>query len=237
MKNRAIRKGSIGNAGLVSLAFALAGCGATLKTIDLQPAKVFPGALEAKGAQGVCQGPGNPPPITFFPGPGEVVGGFDDFYQPGLPPLPCNVFRDDVFRGGVMFDLSQFLAVVNAELLFDTDKSALRFNGQTAFQQPANSWATELGMATLPFSQDPTLPQDNELGLLQAPGGVDANVSFQVRQWLSGTHANNGFVIWGPNDFPTANNHPTDNNAEVSWYSNFRLRVTYDPSKNPNAPQ
>ena len=222
---------------LAALAATLSGCGATLKTIDLQPQQVLAGAAEGKGAEGACQDPGNPPPTTFFPGPGEVTGGFDDFYKPGAPPFPCNVFRDDVFRGGVKFDLTTFNSIINAELLFDTDKSAIRFNGQTAFQQPPSSWATEVGMATLPFSQDHFLPQDNELGLVQAPGAVDANVSFQVRQWLNGSHANNGFVIWGPNDLPTKGIHPTDNNAEVSWYSNFRLRVTYDPSKNPNAPQ
>jgi hypothetical protein len=222
---------------LVVSAVVLCGCGATLKTLDLQPEQVFPGAAEGKGAQGACTGPGNPPPITFFPAAGEVTGGFDDFFKPGAPPFPCDVFRDDVFRGGVKFDVSKFNSIVNVELLFDTDKSAIRFNGQTAFQQPPTSWATEIGLATLPFSQDGTLPQDNEAGLVQAPGGVDVNVSSQVRQWLNGTHANNGFVIWGPNDIPTKNDHPTDNNAEVSWYSNFRLRVTYDPSKNPNAPQ
>ena len=84
---------------------------------------------------------------------------------------------------------------------------------------------------------DASLIDDDEAVLAPGSGSQDVNVTSQVREWLSGQHANNGFVIWGPLPIPTEDAHPSDNNAEVSWYQNFRLKLLYDPTKNPNAPK
>jgi hypothetical protein len=221
----------------IAAALALAGCAATLKTIDLPAQSLFATSIVGGGAFGFCYGADDPPPTSFSPGPGELLVGFDDWRRPGAPPFPCDTVRDVAFRSGIAFDLAKFKTVVNAELLFDTANSVTRAGGETTSQQPPQSAATALGLAVKPLGTDPGLLDEEETALASSTGSQDINVTAQVREWLSGSRANNGFVLSGPLPAPTEDAHPSDNDAKVSWERNFRLRLQYDPSKNPGAPQ
>jgi hypothetical protein len=206
----------------------------TLKTIDLTPTHFATGTSGVAGSIGYCFSAGNPPASSFSPGSGQVLVGFDDFFQPGSDPFPCNNVRDAIFRAGVQFDVSQFDSVVSANFLFDTDSSVDRSNGETTGQSPPKSVATTLGLGTQAFS--PPFPDDDEASLPAGPN-IDVGVSGQVRDWITKTHPNFGFVIWGPRPPIGSGTPPEDNDAQVSFYSNFKLRVTYNPAQNPHAPQ
>lgn len=160
--------------------------------------------------------------------------GFDDFFNPGTDPFPCSDIRDAIFRGGVAFDVSQFDSVVSADFLFDTANSVNRSGGETTGQIPPKSVATTLGVGTQAFS--PAMPDDNEASLPSGPN-IDVGVSGQVRDWVSKARPNFGFVIWGPRGPVDPNNPPEDNDAQVSFYTNFKLRIVYNPAQNPRAPQ
>ncbi|HTP27287.1 MAG TPA: hypothetical protein VMK12_16750, partial [Anaeromyxobacteraceae bacterium] len=71
---------------------------------------------------------------------------------------------------------------------------------------------------------------------LPAGPSFDIGVSSQVRAWLGG-RSNFGFIIGGPRPTATSSSYPQDNDAQMSWYGNFRLRVLYNPAMNPRAPQ
>jgi hypothetical protein len=225
-----------GLAAAIVVASAVAGCDVKLKTIDLIPVQTFQGFGGGGGASGYCFNADSPNMNTFSPGTGQIIVGFDDWFSPGSDPFPCNVYRSFVFRAGVKFDLSQFNSIVAANLLFDTGNSISRQNGEVVGQSPPASFATTLGLAHNTLGTDNDLVDDDEASLAPTSGSLNVGVSSQVRDWLNGSHANNGFVIGGPLAVPT-NNFPEDNNAQVSFYQNFRLQVLYNPAQNPNAPQ
>ena len=160
--------------------------------------------------------------------------GYDDYFRAGTDPFPCDDVRFTVYRGWVKFDLSQFDSLGVASLLFDLESFGTRVDGRAVKSSPGNSVATVLGVATQSFS--PELPYDNAASL---PAGVNINVGVggQVRDWVSGSRPNFGFVIDTSRDRFNASYHPKDNELQVSWYTNFRLRVVYNPALNPRAPQ
>jgi hypothetical protein len=205
-------------------------CNVTLKTLDLSPSDFDTGTTGTAGSIGWCLSAGNPPPTSFAPGPGQVMVGFDDFFNPGSQPLPCNELRDANFRGGVAFDVSPFDQIVSADFLFSTDSSIGRSGGETTSQIPPKSVATTLGVGTAAFS--PAMPDDNEAPLVASPVGVTS----QVRDWVTGARPSFGFVLWGPRPPVNHSNPPQDNDAQVSWYSGFKLRIVYNPANNPRAP-
>ncbi len=216
----------------------LPGCGGcpqvTLKTLDLQPTRVATGTDGFQGSMGYCLSAGHPPPTAFSPGAGRVMVGFDDFFDPGSDPFPCDDIRAVNFRAGLLFDVSQFDSLVTADLLFDTVDSIIRTGGETIGTSTPKSHATELGVGTQAFTT--ALPYDNEASLPAGPN-MNIGVSGQVKDWVDGTRPNFGFVLSGPRGPISKSNPPKDNDAKVSWYSNFRLRVTYNPAQNPRAPQ
>jgi len=224
--------------GLILFALFMSGCDkcspVALKTMDLKPTATFTGSSGTSGSEGWCFSQGNPPPSSFSAGPGQVMVGFDNFFKPGADPFPCNDLRDTVFRGNVAFDVSQFDSVASADLLFDTQNSIERSNGETTASSPPKSFATVFGTAT--STSTGKLPFDNEASL---PGGqsIDVGVSSQVRSWVDKSHPNHGFVIAGPTDLVDSSNPPENNQAKVSWYGNFKLRIVYNPAQNPHAPQ
>ncbi len=226
---------------IIALGAVVSACGCqgcppvTLKTLDLSASSAATGTSGVQGSIGWCISAGNPPGTSFSPGAGRVMVGFDDFFKAGSPPFPCNDVRAVVFRAGVMFDVSQFDSIVSADLLFDTVASVSRSNGETTGQNPAQSFATTLGEGTGKFTTK--MPDDNEVSLTPASGSIDVGVSSQVRDWITKAHPNFGFVLWGPTGPVDPNNPPEDNDAKVSWYTNFKLRVVYNPAQNPRAPQ
>jgi hypothetical protein len=228
---------SLATALIVAVSLMTSGCPpVTLKTIVLPPSNMAVGVSGTQGTTGCFYCPGqNIPPTSFSAGQNQAMVGFDDYYQPGSGLCPCNDVRAVVFRSGVMFDLSKFDSIVSADLLFDTVNSVSRSNGETTGQSPPASYATTLGVGTQAFSA--AMPDDNEVSIGQTSGSVDLGVSSQVRDWISGAHPNFGFVLWGPTSPPDQNSFPTDNNAQVSWYSNIRLQVVYNPAHNSRVPQ
>jgi hypothetical protein len=220
---------------IAMLTLLLYGCPPVpIKLVDLAPVNLATGTSGVAGAEGYCLSGGSVPPVAFSPGPGQVLVGFDDFFQPGAQPFPCDHLRDANFRAGVQFDLSKFSKVGIATLTFDTVDFVARANGETTGSSPPTSVATTLGVGTQAFSA--AFPDTDEVSL---PGGptVSVGVGNQVSNWVTSPGSNFGFVISGPRASIDPNNPPKDNDARVSFYANFRLTVTYNPVLNPNAPQ
>jgi hypothetical protein len=207
----------------------------TLKTLDLNPTSLAVGTSGVSGSTGWCLSAGNPPPSTFSAGKGQLMAGFDNFFKAGAPPFPCNDVRAVVFRSGVLFDVSQFDSIVSADLLFDTQNSISRSGSETTPQSPPASNATTLGVGTKTFTT--AMPDDNEASIAGLSGAIDVGVSSQVGDWVTKARPNFGLVIWGPHGPVDPNNPPEDNDAKITWYGNFKLRVIYNPAQNPRAPQ
>jgi hypothetical protein len=225
-------------AALLIVLALLPGCGGCpqvkLKTLELQPTSRANGTDGFQGSMGWCLSAGKPPPTSFSPGAGRAMVGFDDFFDPGSDPYPCDDIRAVNFQAGILFDVSQFDSIVTADLLFDTVDSVVRTGGETIGTTTPTSHATTLGVGTQAFTS--ALPFDND-ALLPAGPNLNIGVTSQVRDWVDGTRSNFGFVVAGPRGPISKSSPPKDNDAKVSWYSNFRLRVTYNPAQNPRAPQ
>jgi hypothetical protein len=224
----------------LALALLMSGCqgcppSVTLKTLELKPTTMTTGRSGFAGSMGWCLHAGHPPPSAFSAGPGQVMVGFDNFFSAGTPPFPCDDLRAVVFRAGIRFDVSQFDQVVSAELLLDTVQSISRAGGELVGTSPPTSHATAVGVAVGPFTGQ--MPYDTEAPLTPASGNVNVAVLTQVRAWIDKTHSNFGFVVAGPTGLADPSNPPKNNDAEISWYSNVRLRVGYNPGQNPRAPQ
>src|SRR6185295_3062855 len=83
----------------------------TIKTIDLHTVDQRTGTTGFAGSMGLCLSQGSPPPSPFSAGSGQILVGFDDFFEPGTDPFPCNDIRVANFRGGAKFDLSSFKVI------------------------------------------------------------------------------------------------------------------------------
>ena len=223
--------------GLVLMVHGCEGCpSVTLKTLELRPANMATGISGVAGSFGYCTSAGEVPPAPpFGTGAGEVKVGFDDFFRYGTDPFPCHDIRNSIFRGGVRFDLSQFDAVVSADLLFDAARSMVRTGGgPISNEAPAVSHATTLSVATQAFTSQ--MLADNDAFLPLGPA-INIGVSSQVHDWVSKSRPNFGFVIGGPRGPVSSSSMFRDSDAMVTIYGNFRLRVIYNPALNPRAPQ
>ena len=191
-----------------------------------------------------------PPGAGFFlnglgpepvPG-GEIDVGYEDIFNQGAQPFPCEQEQEMLYRGHVMFDFSMFDAIGSATLQFNVAQSENATAGPSEI--PANSYATVLGMSTGLINGDNGpyyWPYDSDVTLPACIGGIikpdcQLDVSSQARQWASGAHANYGFIFAGP-ILNLPGNLPQDNNAQLSWYANFQVQVVYNPAMNPRAPQ
>ncbi len=172
---------------------------------------------------------------------GEATVGWEDIYDEGAQPTPCEEEQQTIYRGHLHFDLSEFDAVADATLKFDMSHSENATGGPNEI--PPNSYATVLGMSTgtrndgngnyfWDYDNDVTL---GSCGALISPN-CSVDVSWQVNQWTSQKHFNWGFIIAGPK-LSTDNPLPKDNNAQLTWYKNYKLTVLYNPALNPRAPQ
>lgn len=217
------------------LVLMLSGCApGMLKTVELQPLATTTGTSGEAGSFGFCASQRTIPAPTFSPAPAQMMVGYDDFFRAGTPPFACDDLRVSVFRGGVKFDLSQFDAIVNAELLLDTMKSVTCSDGDLIGASTPISYANQLCVATEMFSSK--MLCDNE-ALLPVGDTISVGVSNQVRDWISKSRNNFGFVLGGPRPPFPATSPPRDNDAKISWYNNFRLRIRYNPALNLRAPQ
>jgi hypothetical protein len=220
---------------VLAIAVGLTGCGTTpvtVKTLELHEVNFGTGTSGTAGSKGFCTSVGDIPPVEFSPGSGQIMVGMDDFFRPGTDPFPCDDLRVSNFRGGILFDVSQFDTIAAAKLIVDTVGFISRSNGETIASSPPTSVATMISMATQPFSPKMFADNDNPL-----PGGnISILVSDQVSDWVTKAHPNFGFVIWGPRGPIGPGDPPEDNDARVSFYQNFRLDITYNPALNPRAP-
>jgi len=225
----------------------LTGCNpVTLKTITLNPTQVTSNYQTAYSETWECSAPWGglytnglgPEPSN----PGEAPSGYDDIFNQGANPLPCNEQEQILYRGQVQFDLSQFDSIVSATLNFNGARSTLNAQPQ---QYPA-CIATIIGMSTGTRNDgngNYYWDYDNEASitplpycLTLLPPTYSIGVSSQAREWLhGGDHTNNGFIIAGPNLGPPS--PPSDNNGAVTWYNGFQLVILYNPALNPRAPQ
>ncbi|HUI22607.1 MAG TPA: hypothetical protein VLZ74_16420 [Methylocella sp.] len=235
----------------LGLGLLLAGCPrtpVTLKTVTLTPSQMNGSYRYWYSQNAWCSvplpGQGlflnglGPEPL----GPGEVYSGFEDIYNKGAEPFPCEEQQQTLYRGQVAFDLSQFDNITSATLNFNVERSIAE-NGGVTDQVPPSSDATTLGVSTgtrddgngpyfWDFDNAASLPS---CGPLITPN-CSVGVSSQARDWATHAHPNFGFILAGPIlDFPS--NLPKDNNGNVSWYDDFQLQVTYNPAQNPRAPQ
>jgi hypothetical protein len=227
------------------LVIALTGCPptpVTLKTVVLSPTDVSYGYQYNHSWSWECDVPQGLPTYGTGPGPvssGETLVGWYDYFIPGAQPLPCNNAYQYITRGHVQFDLSQFDAIADATLAFSVDSSESQTLGP--MDQPPQSYATVLGMSTGQAQGDNGpywWPYDNDvaLGGCGALLGCSIDVSNQANQWTHQQHFNYGFILAGPK-LSLDNSVPQDNNAQQTWYGNFKLTVLYNPALNPRAPQ
>jgi hypothetical protein len=215
----------------------------TLKTVTLNPTALNWSTWYWDASNAWCSVPGGgvwlegtgPEPV----GPGETYSGYEDIYESGPPPAGCTYQEQRLYRGWFAFDLSQFNTIGTAELTFGVGPS-IHENGGVNQDNPPQSYATTLGMSTGTsntgngsFYWNYDNPANFSCSALTR---CSFAVTTQVAQWVSGAHANNGFIIAGP-ILNFGNSLPSDNNGQVSWYSGFQLQVTYNPAQNPNAPQ
>ncbi len=223
----------------IGLLLLLAACGVPLNTVTLSPSQVRWAYQPASFTSFWCTAgdePGTAP--AFSAGPNETLAGFSDFYNPGLDPFACVVKEEQQYRGGPIFDLSQFDNITSATLSFNVERSILADKFTFQDQVPPACNATTLGMGT----EDVPYNFDNPVQLPPCAGGpYSFDVSTQARDWTSAQppHGNFGFILAGPRlDFPSdLSNLPNDLLTSVSWYNNFQLTVLYNPALNPRAPQ
>lgn len=214
---------------VAALLLALAGCERpiTLKTIELTSPHIAIGESGARGTTGLCLS-SNVPQSGYSAADGHIMVGFDDWFDGGTF---CDALRAINFRGGVRFDLSRFDASSIAVLKFQLLTSIRRSGGGPAVGPPPPlSFATTFDAATHPF--DGEMRADDSTTL-----PVEITVGSFVNDWLTGARPNFGFVLGGPRGPIDQKNPPKGNDAQLSWYGNFRLAVTYNPALNPRAPQ
>ena len=230
------------------LLFALifAGCSGcppvTLKTITLQPSALDHPSYYSYSSSWECGVPGSglytnglgPEPV----GPGQSTVGFEDIFNQGANPAPCNENEQTIYRAHVRFDVSKFDSVASATLTYNVARSESSTGGSA--DVPPSSYATVMGMSTGQNSSSVWWDYDNEVTLAQCGELIQPNclqdLSFEVNQWTSQNHFNYGMILAGPKA-GTDNPLPNDNNAQLTWYDNFALVVLYNPALNPRAPQ
>jgi hypothetical protein len=234
----AARMGSAGVIAAIVLATS-SGCDScspvTLTTKDLKPTRFSTGTSGTVGADGFCLVNGTSPSSAFSAGTDHVMVGFDNFFRAGSGFLPCDDIRANVFRGGVVFDVSPFDVLASATLSFDTARSILRTNGATIGAIPGTSFATTVGVGIQPPFPT-TMPETNVESLPAGPR-ISVIVSDQVGDWIDKTVPNFGFIIGGPTGLVDRSDLPKNNEAKLSWYQNFNLQVLYNPALNPRAPK
>lgn len=217
------------------LIMLLSGCApGTLKTVELKPLLVTTGTSVVSGSFGFCDKEGVTPVSTFSSAPPTVMVGYDDFFKGGKVPFACDDVRVSTFKGGVKFDVSQFDSITNAELLLDTIRSVSRDDGRLIATEVPISYANKLCMSTEIYASPMLCDNHTRLPVGET---IKVRVSEQVGDWVTMSRNNFGFVLKGPRPEFSIQTPPRDNNAKVSWYSNFRLRVTYQPALNSRAPQ
>lgn len=221
---------------LILVFSALSGCGdkPPLKTVELKPITLETVKWDGPGVQwgfwcNFSAGSNGIMSCDPTPAPGQATVGFCDYYAGETDLFPCAIHYDLYFLSRFTYDLSKFDKVATATLIFDV------VSGSQS-QNPPKSNATTLGVATQHFIDFPFgIPFDKQVDLNEGPH-FELNVSPQVSDWTSHTRPNFGFILAGPKlNFPST--LPDDNDSALSSYSNFKIKIEYNPKLNPRAPQ
>ena len=216
--------------------FALTTCSdppTRIKTLELTGKNLFTSKFRFGGDKGFCISSVSVPNTPFSAGSNEVMVGHDNFFVSGTF---CDRLRALTFRGHVDFDVSQFDSIINANMVYDVLASAERTGDGTIGRTPPKSFANVLGLQTSPVDIF-RLNFDSDAPLFDNGPSFDIAVTRQVQSWLDGSHVNEGFILAGPLPLPDHNDPHENNEVKLSWYGNFRLRISYNPAANPRAPQ
>ena len=170
----------------------------------------------------------------------QAMVGYENLYDPGTAPLACHVFRATLARGQVKFSLDEYDSILSAILLFDTFRSVEGSTPEGMISRlPGTSFATRIGMAADESFGTPSFPLINEVRLSWKSHPVEVDITPYVGQWTSGARVNNGLLL--ANDLELlpadADRLPKNNDVQLSWYGNFRLRVLYNVPDHPRTPQ
>jgi hypothetical protein len=128
--------------------------------------------------------------------------------------------EEQLYRGQVVFDLSQFTKILGATPLFNVDSSwspsvAPDSGGAPYQDNPPISHATTLGMSTgLVVSPDSNafVPWDfdNATSLPACTNSCSVDVTWEAKAWIAEPHYNWGFIFARP-DFDYPSDLPHDN--------------------------
>lgn len=184
--------------------------------------------------KGLCLSMPDVPEFAGNAPAGQAIVGFDHWHDPGTDPFPCAAARVALVRAVVHFPLDKYDSILSAFLLFDPVRSIDRDGGRTFGQVPAASYATRVGAAVA--GDEFQMLDEVPLGWRTRP--VEVNVTSFVTHWITDVRPNAGFTIANGSDVQRMRYDviPHDNNAQLAWYGNFRLRVLYNVPDNPRTP-
>jgi len=198
---------------------------------------VFPGpALQS----GYCLSSPKYPPLQYVATLDQAMVGYENFYDSGTAPLACQVYRATLARGLVKFSLEGYDTILSAILLFDTLRSVEGPTSQGMISRiPGTSFATRIGMAADEWFGTPSFPLIDEVRLGWKSHPVEVDITPYVGQWISGARVNYGLLLANDLELPPADADrlPKNNDVQISWFGNFRLRLLYNVPDNPRTPQ
>ena len=178
------------------------------------------------------------------PEEGEMIVGYDHYFNSGTQPTPCQEKLDHVYRGTVRFDLRGIISkapkfhvyVSSAKLNYRKKESLQKYGGGEPMtgRECVATLLTASADWTKETKSDVLIPgilyktlagsvSDSICGL----GGCSIEVGPMVNNWVTGKEDNNGFVIRGENEGLLEE----DNAACRTSYDKFSLSVTYKYDK------
>lgn len=179
-------------------------------------------------------------PVTQ-PNEGEFIAGFNNFYDPGTDPIPCDHQISLIYAGVVRFDLSDIQNKIIVSAILRLDRRDTNVPVRTERRLPSGGVedlhqcftlieiSTEFatghaeGLSSNPNMTIDSVPirgtveMDNGTGIV----GTSRDVTAAVQEWALGRRPNNGFAF-KPRPADVAKN----NNSCTGYYFNPRLEVT-----------
>ena len=218
----------------------------TLKSANIQTFNLFNYAFPSNTVHWPCVGSfeGLHGPGTAIAHENEVVAGYYHYFEGGTPPFPCQKRANDVWRGGVSFDLSELRSklpgvfVTNALLHFrpvesfvrDSDGNPIVGTKFCANELLVSSVDWKKGYKGLPPGGSFTsLSLGSGSTVICGLGGCSVEVGRVINNWVTGKEDDFGFLIKGEDETPTTE----DNAACWTRYDNFELTVNYKYDKAP----
>ena len=226
---------------------------AILKAADIKTFTLENRAYPSNTTYWPCGLPTHGIGVTGSRGEGDLVAGYDHYFDAGTKPLPCQERLNHFYRGGVWFDLSEIRSklpgvfVTSASLHFRKVESETKMDDGNPF--PGTKYcANELLVASADWRKGlpsgSLLPAGSffhSLSELPPKGGSFAGVKCDlggglgglifcsvevgpvVNNWVTGKEDDFGFVFKGEDEALKTE----DNGACWTRYDNFELTVNY----------